>query len=79
MADIGDIRWKKLTVVGSDVEATMILDTLTAEGIPALKQSSTAGVFGYGFSAETPEGFTLLVPSDRFDEAMAALESRPGL
>lgn len=79
MTDIGDIRWKKLTVVGSDVEATMILDALTAEGIPALKQSPTAGVFGYGFSGETPEGFTLLVPSDRLDEARDTLESRPGL
>jgi len=72
-------HWEHLTVVSSDVEATMIVDLLATGGIPALKQSPVAGVFGYGFSAPTPQGFTLLVPSDCLEEARECLEAKPDL
>jgi hypothetical protein len=74
-----EVHWELLTRVESDIEATMIVDLLEADGIPALKQSSTAGVFGYGFSAPTPEGIKVSVPSDMLEEARALLDSRPTL
>ena len=74
-----DVHWELLTRAESDVEATMIVDLLEADGIPALKQSPTAGVFGYGFSAPTPEGIKVSVPSDMLDEARTLLDSRPSL
>jgi hypothetical protein len=74
-----EVHWELLTRVESDVEATMIVELLEADGIPALKQSPTAGVFGYGFSAPTPEGIKVSVPSDMIEEARALLDSRPTL
>ena len=74
-----DVHWELLARVESDVEATMIVELLEADGIPALKQSPTAGIFGYGFSAPTPEGIIVSVPSDMLEEARALVESRPTL
>ena len=74
-----DVHWEQLTILDNDVEATMFVELLQTEGIPALKQSPTAGVFGYGFSASTPEGYVILVPSDRIEEAREHLRSRPEL
>ena len=74
-----DVHWELLARVESDVEATMIVDLLEADGIPALKQSPTAGVFGYGFAAPTPEGIKVSVPSDMLEEARTLMDSRPTL
>jgi hypothetical protein len=74
-----EVHWELLASVESDIEATMIVDLLEADGIPALKQSSNAGVFGFGFSAPTPEGVKVSVPSDMLEEARALLDSRPSL
>ncbi len=74
-----EVHWELLTNAESDVEATMIVDLLEGDGIPVLTQSSTAGVFGYGFAAPTPEGIRVSVPSDMLDEARALLDARPTL
>jgi len=74
-----DVHWELLTSAESDVQATMIVDLLEGDGIPALKQSPTAGVFGFGFGAPTPEGIKVSVPSDMVEEARALLDAIPPL
>jgi hypothetical protein len=72
-----DVHWEKLTTCDSGVEADIIRSMMEEAGMPVLIQSPTAGVFGYGFGASTPQGAVVSVPSDRLEEARELLATRP--
>ncbi len=68
---------KEFVVVGhfsSRLEAETVGHALDPREIPFLVQSSDIGMFGPGMGGFTPEGATLLVPSDREEEVRQLLE-----
>ena len=73
-----DLHWELLMTAESDLQAEVIAGILKEAGIPVLRQSPTAGVFGYGFSAPTPQGIRLSVPSDLLEKARDIVEAEPG-
>lgn len=54
----------------TSTEAEMCAAILEEAGIAAILQGPQAGLFGAGFSGNSVQGVTLLVPEDRVEEAL---------
>jgi hypothetical protein len=65
----GDIRWAKAASFKASYEADLARQALEAEGIPVAVLGDVTGIFGPGYMGPTTRGNTVLVPSDRLDEA----------
>lgn len=68
-AGTGEIRWTKAASFKASYEADLARQTLEAEGIPVAVLGDVTGIFGPGYMGPTTRGNTVLVPSDRLDEA----------
>jgi hypothetical protein len=64
-----DIRWAKAASFKASYEADLARQALEAEGIPVAVLGDVTGIFGPGYMGPTTRGNTVLVPSDRLDEA----------
>jgi hypothetical protein len=65
----GGIRWARAASFKASFEADLARQQLEAEGIPVALLGDATGIFGPGFMGATPRGVTVLVPSDRVEEA----------
>jgi hypothetical protein len=65
----GTIHWAKAASFKAAYEADLARQALEAEGIPVAVLGDTTGIFGPGYMGPTTRGNTVLVPSDRLDEA----------
>jgi hypothetical protein len=65
----GDVRWAKAASFKASYEADLARQALEAEGIPVAVLGDVTGIFGPGYMGPTTRGNTVLVPSDRLDEA----------
>ncbi len=54
-------------------EAEMNAELLRAEGIPAFLQGPQPGIFGAGFSGQSVQGVTLMVPEEHAERAREIL------
>lgn len=63
------IRWAKAASFKASFEADLARQQLESEGIPVALLGDATGIFGPGFMGATPRGVTVLVPSDRVEEA----------
>ena len=70
-------RWTKLHTFSSSFEADMLVEILNEADIPTLVQGPEAGIYGFGFGGVTPRGATVLVPSDRVEEAKEIMKASP--
>lgn len=61
--------WVPLKHYATLIEAEMDQHMLEGYGIPVMRKGPLTGAFGPGFAGPTPQGVTLLVPTDRADEA----------
>lgn len=70
-ADTGtdEVRWAKVASFKASYEADLARQTLEAEGIPVTVVGDATGIFGPGYMGPTTRGNSVLVPSDRLDEA----------
>jgi hypothetical protein len=66
--------WERVALFGAALEAEMARQQLEEAGIPALIQNPSTGLFGPGFAGRSALGVTLLVPSDRVEEARELIE-----
>lgn len=74
-ADRGPERnWQKLAVFAAAYGAEMARQRLEAEDIPVAVLNDNTGIFGPGFMGASAIGVTVLVASDRYDEARELVE-----
>ncbi len=64
-----EIHWAKAASFKASYEADLARQALEAEGIPVAVLGDATGIFGPGFMGPTTRGNTVLVPSDRVEEA----------
>jgi hypothetical protein len=64
-----EVRWAKVASFKAPYEADLARQALEAEGIPVAVLGDATGIFGPGYMGPTTRGSTVLVPSDRMDEA----------
>ena len=67
--DTDAIRWAKAASFKASFEADLARQQLESEGIPVALLGDATGIFGPGFMGAPPRGVTVLVPSDRLEEA----------
>jgi hypothetical protein len=65
--------WKTLKEYAMMFEAELDKGLLEQSDIPVLLKGPLTGAFGPGFAGATAQGVTLLVPGDRYDEALELL------
>lgn len=65
--------WSVLATYSSGLEADIAMGQLEQAGIPALRDSANAGIFGYSFQGTTPQGFTVRVPTSALEDARATV------
>jgi Putative prokaryotic signal transducing protein len=70
-ADSGtdEVRWAKAASFKASYEADLARQALEGEGIPVAVLGDATGIFGPGYMGPTTRGNTVLVPSDRVEEA----------
>jgi Putative prokaryotic signal transducing protein len=64
-----EVRWAKAASFKASYEADLARQALEAEGIPVAVLGDATGIFGPGYMGPTTRGNTVLVPSDRVEEA----------
>jgi len=67
------LHWTKVAEVAATYEGDMARQLLEAHGIPVVVLSDRIGVFGPGFVGPSAFGVSILVPSDRADQARRVL------
>lgn len=72
------VRWIQVASFGAVYEADLAVAILEGAGIPAtLGSGEHTGIFGAGFGGRTIRGVSVMVPSDRAEEARELLEEDP--
>lgn len=66
--------WRKLAVFAAAYGAEMARQRLASEGIPVAVLNDNTGIFGPGFMGASAIGVTVLVASDRYEEARDLVE-----
>jgi hypothetical protein len=67
--------WVTVATYGATFEAELAAGRLESVGIPSrIDQRGAVGLFGPGHQGRTVRGVALLVPADKLDDAMAALD-----
>lgn len=64
-----EVHWAKAATFKASYEADLARQALEAEGIPVAVLGDATGIFGPGYMGPTTRGNTVLVPSDRVEEA----------
>lgn len=72
--DAPERSWRKLAVFAAAYGAEMARQRLDSEGIPVAVLNDNTGIFGPGFMGASAIGVTVLVASDRYDEARDLVE-----
>lgn len=73
-----EVRWIEIASFGAVYEADLAVAILEGAGIPAAVGSGDhVGIFGAGFQGRTIRGVSVLVPSNRAEEARELLEEDP--
>ena len=68
------IDWQRLTTYAARYEVDIPVQQLEHAGIPVIVKGEEAGIWGPAFPGPTSQGITVLVPSERLDEARDLLE-----
>ncbi|MDB4949069.1 MAG: hypothetical protein JWM27_1718 [Gemmatimonadetes bacterium] len=72
------LRWTEVASFGAVYEADMAVATLESAGIPAqVGGGEHVGIFGAGWQGPTTRGVSVLVPTDRVQEAREILIEDP--
>jgi len=70
----GTPGWRKAAIFAAEPGAELARQQLEAAGIPVALINDRTGIFGPGFAGASHLGVTVLVPSDRLEEARELLE-----
>jgi hypothetical protein len=70
----GSPHWRKAAVFPAEPGAEIARQLLETADIPVAVLNDRTGVFGPGFAGASHLGVTVLVPGDRFEEALELLE-----
>ena len=72
--ETGAVGWAKAASFKARYEAELARQQLEAEDIPVALLGDATGIFGPGYMGATPRGVTVLVPSDRLEEARELID-----
>jgi Putative prokaryotic signal transducing protein len=70
----GALRWARAATFKAAHEAELARQQLEAEDIPVALRGDVTGIFGPGYMGPSPRGVTVLVPSDRVQEARELIQ-----
>jgi hypothetical protein len=76
MTELNDsqAKWVAVATFSTGLEADMARQSLEAEGIPVLVNSTAPGIFGASFQGSVTGGISLQVPSPVVTHARAILD-----